>query len=75
MELMFNVRSTLHSPTSSICPGLPVDDFNLRQQAPSFNQPLSFNTSSVKVMNYMFAVRTEHLDLSTCPPVCVSWPV
>ena len=41
------------------------------QESQAFNQPLSFNTSSVTVMDYMFAVRTEHSTLSACPPVCI----
>ena len=31
-----------------------------RQQAAAFNQPLSFDTSSVTDMRYMFAVRSAH---------------
>ena len=30
------------------------------QAAPKFNQPLSFDTSSVKDMSYMFYVRSAH---------------
>ena len=50
----------------TVCP-----PFDSRQAAYTFNQPLSFDTSSVTNMRYMFLVRSSPCAL---PPICSRAP-
>ena len=43
-----------------------------RQSASAFNQPLSFGTSNVRSMSYMFYVRSVHALRTTQPPARTS---
>ena len=61
------------SPAASRHPGqtsqrTACPSFDSRQDAKAFNQPLSFDTSNVKDMSYMFGVRFR----LPWPPAC-SW--
>eukprot|EP00964_Phaeocystis_antarctica_P036688 scaffold20948_cov51-Phaeocystis_antarctica.AAC.4 len=54
-------RRPARTSPRTVCP-----PFDSRQQAPFFNQPLSFDTSSVTTMYGMFAVRSTPV----LPPIC-----
>ena len=60
----FPARQTPHCPRlpARSSPRIIFHHFDSRQRASAFNQPLSFDTSSVTNMNYMFYVRS-----SSCP--------
>eukprot|EP00964_Phaeocystis_antarctica_P109345 scaffold73835_cov49-Phaeocystis_antarctica.AAC.1 len=67
-----NLQSSpsMHAPFTAVASRLPArtsprivyPPFDSRQRASAFNQPLSFDTSSVTTMAYMFYVRS-----SPCP--------
>eukprot|EP00964_Phaeocystis_antarctica_P070295 scaffold42784_cov32-Phaeocystis_antarctica.AAC.1 len=70
------------APRSPAAAGLPVlctsshtvrPPFDSRQRASAFNQPLSFDTSSVREMYYMFSVRSSPCpdapNLQSSPPL------
>ena len=47
-------------PPARTSPRIVCPRFDSRQDASAFNQPLSFDTSSVTTMYYMFHVRAAH---------------
>ena len=57
----------LPPPGPPLCRTASSTSFDPRQGASAFNQPLSFNTSSVTDMSYMFGVRSSPCPV---PPVC-----
>ena len=70
MQNMFQVRLPIRPLASwpacrPLIYALPLDS---RQDADAFNQPLSFDTSSVTTMDYMFQVRSAPAH-ATHPPV------
>eukprot|EP00964_Phaeocystis_antarctica_P038133 scaffold21831_cov48-Phaeocystis_antarctica.AAC.1 len=74
------VEPSLHAACTAVARHLPVGtlpliacpSFDSRQSAKAFNQPLSFDTSSVTDMAYMFRVRSSPcpaLNLQSSPPL------
>eukprot|EP00964_Phaeocystis_antarctica_P045599 scaffold26259_cov55-Phaeocystis_antarctica.AAC.2 len=62
-------RPTLSCPRSTPRPA-SYALLSTRQEASAFNQPLSFDTSSVTTMYSMFGVRSAH---ALAPPSLHSW--
>ncbi len=70
MQYMFQVRTApAHTPFRLLARLPPSQHASLctRQGAAAFNQPLTFDTSSVTTMKYMFSVRAASAHATHSP--------